>query len=123
MDKALVLAARLLQKARPNSKKIVLVISDGKQDAGPGVEPLDLAGRRLHNLGAKVYVIGTGVDKITELQKMARGPDDLFVSRSYDDLLRYITYVFTEMSKGNNFFVITVMCLFKREKSNSTNCF
>lgn len=101
LDKALVLAARVLPKARPSSKKIAVIISDGKQTQGPGVEPLDFAAQPLHGIGAKVYVIGTGqqVD-IPKLQKITQKPGDLFVSKSYDDLLQQILYLMRHMTKG-----------------------
>ena len=101
LDKALVLAARVLPKARPSSKKIAIIISDGKQTQGPGVEPLDFAAQPLHGIGANVYVIGTGqqVD-IPKLQKITQKPGDLFVSRSYDDLLQQILYLIRHMTKG-----------------------
>jgi hypothetical protein len=101
LDKALVLAARVLPKARPSSKKIAIIISDGKQTLQPGVEPLDFAAQPLHGIGAKVYVIGTGQNvDIPKLQLITQKPGDLFISRSYDDLLWQILSLMRHMTKG-----------------------
>lgn len=81
--------------------KIAVIISDGRQRNVRGVEPLDLAAQPLHSLGTKVYVIGSGSNvDIDQLQRITHEPGNLFITRSYDDLLAQIIFVLSEISIG-----------------------
>ena len=99
LDKALLSAARVLDKSRPDVNKFLVVVTDGKQPLGR--EPLDEATRPLHELGVKVNVVGAGekVDAV-ELGKITSKPDDLFYSKSFEVLVRLVPVVFEQLVSG-----------------------
>ena len=85
LDKVLIFAARILSKGRPHAHKIAVLVTDGKQTTG--ADELGVSAKLLHQLGVSVFVVGAGENAdMRELGKIASKPDDLFVSRSFDEL-------------------------------------
>lgn len=66
----------------------VLVITTGKQTTDQGVlTDLGVASSRLQSKGAPVFSLGIGEDlDISELGKIASGPDNVFSVDSFEDL-------------------------------------
>lgn len=99
LDKALVFAARVLSKGRPDANKFLIVVTDGKQPLGG--DPLNEAARPLQQIGVKINVIGAGENvNMTELGKITSRPDDLFFSRSFEVLVRQVPVVFEQIISG-----------------------
>ena len=99
LDKALLFAARVLSKGRADATKILLVLTDGKQPLGD--ESLSEAAKPLHEIGAIVNVIGAGENvDMGELGKITSRPDDLFYSRTFDNLFRQVPMVYEQIISG-----------------------
>lgn len=99
LDKALVFAARVLSKGRPDANKFLIVVTDGKQPLSG--DPLNEAARPLQQIGVKINVIGAGENvNMTELRKITSRPDDLFFSRSFEVLVRQVPVVFEQIISG-----------------------
>ena len=99
LDKALIFAARVLSKARPNAYKILIVLTDGRQPLG--LDPLDVSAKPLHQFGVKINVIGAGGNvSMRELAKITSRPGDLFYSRTFDGLVRQVPIVFEHIISG-----------------------
>lgn len=94
LDEALYFAARVLslKKDRRDSHKILLVLTDGKKPLGRN--SLEDAARLLKQIGVKVIIVGVGgnVD-IKELEAITARPDDLFYSRSFEELIRQVPVI------------------------------
>ena len=99
LDTALLFAARVLSKSRPDVAKFLLVVTDGKQPLGDG--SLGAAAKPLHEIGVKVNVIGAGENvDMEELGKITSRPDDLFYSRTFDVLVRQVPVVYEQIISG-----------------------
>ena len=60
MDKALQQAALQLSRSGRSGRKIVILLTAGKQTAVPGVKPLSEAVKPLQKLGAQTFVVAVG---------------------------------------------------------------
>lgn len=99
LDKALIFAARVLSKTRPNANKILVVLTDGQQPLGS--DQLDVSVNPLHRLGAHINVIGAGGNvSMQELRKLTSSPGDLFYSRTFDALVLQVPVVFERTIAG-----------------------
>lgn len=99
LDKALIFAARILSKARPNVNKMLVVLSDGKQPLGR--EPLDVSAKPLHQLGVAISVIGAGGNvSMQELSKITSEPGDLFYSRTFGGMVLQVPAFFEHIISG-----------------------
>ena len=99
LDKALVFAARILSKARPNVKKMLVVLTDGKQPLAR--DPLDASAKPLHQLGVKISVIGAGGNvSVLELSKITSEPGDLFFSRTFGGMVLQVPAFYDHMIYG-----------------------
>lgn len=94
LDEALYFAARVLSqvKDRTDSHKILVVLTDGKQPLGRN--SLNDAARLLKQIGVKVIIVGVGgnVD-IKVLETITSRLDDLFYSRSFEELIRQVPVI------------------------------
>ena len=101
IDKALVYAARILSKARANSHKVAVIVTDGKQSLEPGDDSLEESARALRSVGVKVYVVGAGANAdIRKLSQISEKPDDLFFARTFGGLVREIPPVIRHIVSG-----------------------
>ena len=103
LDKALVFAARILSKARPNVNKMLVVLTDGKQPLAR--DPLDESAKPLHQLDVRVSVIGAGGNvSMLELSKITSNPGDLFYSRTFGGMVLQIPAFYDHMISGTYVF-------------------
>lgn len=95
LGKALLFAARVFPMNRPDSHKILVVVTDGEQTLG---RDLTEAVRLLHELGVILYVIGAGENAdMNELGKITSQHENLFYSKTFDVLARQAPAVFGQI--------------------------
>ena len=90
IDQALITAAKLFSnsKARPDVKKVALLLTDGQQSHGfPNEIDLKTASESLRKAGARVIAVGIG-DKVDEpeLKLITESEDDVILTKDYQDL-------------------------------------
>lgn len=80
--------SRTFQSARPNVRKVLVLLTDGRQTQDPDVVALDVASKPLKDMGVKIYAVGVGhkIDK-NELEQIASKPSDVFTVDSFTALL------------------------------------
>ena len=89
IDRALRFASTsLFANPRPSVTSIAVIMTDGVQTPGSGVEPVSQAVLPLRIKGVRVLVVGVGprVD-LNELNSMAASKDDVFQMSSFQELL------------------------------------
>lgn len=95
IDKALELAHKELYTvegmARPNVKKLLFLITDGKQNpdniGGVRLNPADQA-EKLHLGGVQIYAVAVGSKvNLTELQSITKDPRKVFSVADFDELI------------------------------------
>ena len=89
IDSALRFAAQtLFLNPRRSVSSVAVVMTDGIQTPGPGVEPLDTAVLPLREKGVRVLAVGVGprVDR-SELEDLVTSQDDVFQMSSFQELL------------------------------------
>ena len=89
IDRALIYASKsLFQNPRRSVMSIAVVMTDGIQTPGPGVEPLGQAVLPLRNKGVRVLAVGVGprVNR-SELKEMVTSEEDVFLMSSFQELL------------------------------------
>lgn len=95
LGKALLFAARVFFMSRPDSRKILVVVTDGEQALG---DDLTEAARPLHELGVILYVIGAGENAdMNELGKVTSRHENLFYSKEFDVLARQAPVVYGQI--------------------------
>ena len=90
IDQALITAAKLFSnsKARPDVKKVALLLTDGQQSHGfPDEIDLKTASERLRKAGVRVIAVGIG-DKVDEpeLKLITESEYDVILTKDYQDL-------------------------------------
>lgn len=89
IDRALIYASKsLFLNPRRSVMSIAVVMTDGIQTPGPGVEPLGQAVLPLRNKGVRVLAVGVGprVNR-SELKEMVTSEEDVFLMSSFQELL------------------------------------
>ena len=94
IDRALELSHKELYtaegKARPNVKKLLFLITDGRQNPDNiGGVPLDPAKQadKLHLGNVQIYAVGVGPKvNLTELQRITRDPKKVYSVRDFEEL-------------------------------------
>ncbi|KAL9966798.1 hypothetical protein ACROYT_G024919 [Oculina patagonica] len=99
IDKALQVASTELFTdvggARPGVQKVAIVLTNGKQPAEENIEALKDAVSPLHRAGARVIAIGvTSSVDWNELRSITEDAKDVIVSRSCDNLVDKVSYLF-----------------------------
>jgi hypothetical protein len=101
IDSALKAAEDLLTQTRPDSKKIVVLLTAGQQARVTDSKALDLATKPLRDAGAQTFVISIGNDpKENELRKIVVDPKDIFKVGSFDVLYPRAYPVAREIAKA-----------------------
>jgi len=87
VDKALVDASDLLRDANPSIPRIVVLLAATGQGEDPHKESIKTAAERIHDLGARVYVLAVGREPNVEiLGHVADHPQDVFKMPTFNDL-------------------------------------
>lgn len=87
LDEALVDAYDIMQDSNPTIARIVVLFSAVRQGSDPYKEAIDAAAEKLHDLGARVYVIAVGRDPdVDSLGEVADHPQDVFNVETFRDL-------------------------------------
>ena len=84
---------------RPESEKIAVLITDG-QDSN-GIKMYTQVAQKYRQRNIKLIVVGVGSVDRTKLKKLVQRPEDLFVSRSFDDLLKSFVQGVAENVQGS----------------------
>ena len=87
MDRVLIEAGSVLNRARPLARKVVILLTAGRQTQGVGVPSLNRAMESIRSHSAKMFVIGIGqqVDQ-TELRPLT---SDIFDISGFNTLRRH----------------------------------
>ena len=87
LDKALVDARDVLRDANPSIPRIVVLLAAAGKGEDPHKESIKAAAERIHDLGARVYVLAIGREPNVEiLQHVADHPQDVFKIPTFKDL-------------------------------------
>lgn len=91
LDKALQLASSQLFAAsggsRPSVRKVMIVLTDGRQSQDFDTVPLSVAVRPLRQLGVKIYAVAIGDEvDLGELNQITDSRDDVISVSDFDDL-------------------------------------
>lgn len=91
LDKALTLASSTLFTAdggtRPDKRKVMIILTDGRQSQDPDTVPLQDAARSLQQLGVKIYAVAIGDEvDLKELHDMTDNREDVFPVNDFDNL-------------------------------------
>lgn len=86
IDRAVRSAAELMKRARPDTSKIVVLLTNGRQPQG--AEEMREATRPLRELGAKTFVVAVGSQpNFLDLSGAVDKPDDLMKFVDFDAVL------------------------------------
>jgi hypothetical protein len=79
---------RIFRNARTTVRKVLVVLTDGRQTQDPDAVPLDVASKPLKDMGVKIYAVGVGhkID-LQELRQITEDPADVFTVDSFTALL------------------------------------
>ena len=89
IDKALVDASDVLRDANPSIPRIVVLLAATGKGEDPHKESIKAAAERIHDLGARVYVLAVGREPNVEiLGHVADQPQDVFKIPTFKDLRR-----------------------------------
>ena len=77
---------------RANVPKAVILITDGEHSCGNVPLPVD-AGKKFHDAGIKVIVIGVGDVSTTELLSVVKTKSDLYLAKDFDQLISDDSFV------------------------------
>jgi hypothetical protein len=98
VDLAIDEAAKIFKTAGRKAKKIVVLLTAGRQT--PGVKDLRTAMQPLRDIGADIYVMAIGsLPNIEELLPMVYKPKDIFRIPSYEVLSEHFKPVSAEIAK------------------------
>lgn len=91
LDKALKLASAHLFTAsggtRPDKRKIMIILTDGRQSQDPDTVALQDAVLPLKQLGVKIYAVAIGSEvDLNELHQMTDSKEEVFPVSDFDDL-------------------------------------
>ena len=91
LDKALDLASSQLFTAsggtRDSKRKVMIILTDGRQSQDYDTVPLAVAVRPLRQLGVKIYAVAIGDEvDLSELNQMTDNKDDVIPVSGFDDL-------------------------------------
>ena len=91
LDKALELASSQLFTAsggtRPSKRKVMIILTDGRQSKDYDNVPLTVAVRPLRELGVRIFAVAIGDEvDLSELNQMTDSKDDVIPVSDFDDL-------------------------------------
>ena len=87
IDKALVDASDVLRDANPSIPWIVVLLAATGKEEDPHKNSIKAAAERIHDLGARVYVLAVGSEPNVEvLEHVADHPRDVFKLPTFKDL-------------------------------------
>lgn len=87
VDKALVDASDVLRDANPAIPRIVVLLTASDRGDDPHKESIKAAAERIHDLGARVYVLAVGrLPNVEILGHVADHPQDVFKFPTFKDL-------------------------------------
>ena len=87
IDKALVDASDVLRDANPSIPWIVVLLAATGKEEDPHKNSIKAAAKRIHDLGARVYVLAVGREPNVEvLEHVADHPRDVFKPPTFKDL-------------------------------------
>lgn len=91
LDKALELASSQLFTAsggtRPSKRKVMIILTDGRQSQDYDNVPLTVAVRPLRELGVRIFAVAIGDEvDLSELNQMTDSKDDVIPVSDFDDL-------------------------------------
>ena len=87
MDKALIDTSDVLRDANPSIPWIVVLLAATGKEEDPHKESIKAAAERIHDLGARVYVLAVGREPNVEiLEHIADHPQDVFKIPTFKDL-------------------------------------
>ena len=87
IDRALEAASTLLNQARSNVPKVVVLVTAGQQTTSAGARPMGEAAQPLKNMGAKTVVVTVGIEADLKIfLPVVNSISDLFGVKLFDEL-------------------------------------
>ena len=107
MDRVLIEAGSVLNRARPSARKVVILLTAGRQTQGVGVPSLNRAMESIRSHSAKMFVIGIGqqVDQ-TELRPLT---SDIFDISGFNTLRRHSIGIAKDIKNKTGTLTLTLL--------------